>query len=100
MVEMTKPEFDVHSSTVFADHVEPVLERTTRYNYLKGYVPLRREIIRRRIYVYSLSAIGLLALFYYPVVSAVAFFGAAYHYQRVRQWVGRLTSKRHVMWGH
>jgi hypothetical protein len=92
---------DVHETTVFADHVETVLERKTRYDYMMGFFPTWKELIRRKLYMYSLIGAGLLALFYYPALSIAAFFGAAYHYERIQQRTTQLASKaRHVMMGH
>lgn len=92
----------VRASTVFAQYEKPLLARTTRWDYVKSYIPLWKEAMTFELYSYILAAVGIyfLAFQFIPAIAAAAGFGFFYYRVLRQQRVSRLVSTRKVIWGH
>jgi len=90
----------IRETTVFADFKKPLVGRSTRWDYVKKYMPLWKDAIRFRLYYWVLAIVGVYFLFSTPIVSALAAAGAGYFYVLYKSRMSRLTSQRKVIWSH
>jgi len=90
----------IRETTVFADFQKPLLARTTRWDYVRRYIPLWKEAIRFRLYMVVLAIIAVVFIAIQPIVSVFAAAGAAYFYSLLQMRIGRLSSPRKVIWSH
>ncbi len=92
----------IQSTTVISEYQKPLLSRSTRWDYIKGYVPLWKEAAHFELYTMILAVIGIyfLVIQYIPVISVVCGFGAVYYHALREQRIQRMESSRKVIWNH
>ncbi len=90
----------IRETTVFADFNKPLVARTTRWEYMSRYFPLWKDIIRHKLYKYSLLAAAVYFLATTPFLAVPCLAGAAYFHSRIAMAATRLTSVRKVMINH
>ena len=88
-------------SGVMADMPRPMLEMSTRGNFLNKYLGSYKQMIRYRFYALVGVLLGAYLLFVIPIVAMVVLFLATYFYeQHLVQKDRTLKSTRTVMLGH
>lgn len=97
-VAPTEKPWDIRMTSVPADGKEPLLNMTTRHNYLMGMLPRWKEALRFRSYSLVLAGIGLFTITSIPVVGIAALFGASYYHMLGEYNKAILLSGRKVMW--
>ncbi len=96
----------VRSTSVFAQFEKPMLARTTRWDYVKSYIPLWKEAMTFELYYYGLAIIAAYFVLMQPagnlsfLIAAAAAGGSIYYHVLREQRLSRLLSTRKVIWGH
>jgi hypothetical protein len=91
---------DVMSTTVFADHKEPIMREPTRFEYLEKWIPTWLATIEYPAYIMVSALIGARFLLEVPLISVAAFFAAAYFYEQLKlKKIMAFSKTRHVLMG-
>lgn len=92
----------IQQTSVLADFGKPMLARTTRWEYVKGYIPLWKDAAHFEIYSVVLGIVALYFLFFQHIaaVAVLAAAGALYYHVLRQQRISRLESSRKVIWSH
>jgi hypothetical protein len=92
----------IQQTSVLAEFGKPMLARTTRWDYVKGYIPLWKEAAHFEIYSIVLAIVAVYFLFFHQImaVAVLAAAGAIYYHVLREQRISRLESSRKVIWSH
>lgn len=92
----------IQQTSVLTDFQKPMMARTTRWDYVKGYIPLWKEAAHFEIYSYILTIVGVyfLVFQFIPIVAVLCAFGVMYYKILREQRISRLESSRKVIWSH